>query len=1196
MDESPPVPIKYSQTIRFAGLDEEVCQVVSCSDVTLIPSAGTHESGSSKLKFNNVVDFCWDMQFYTGQLLAVHVTNNYLAYGIQAVSKNNGAVRVMNRKNNVRALLKGMQGMVQDIAFAHIPHQVVLASVDDFGNLFVHEVTDSEIGTLTCTLLLHVENTSNSMSPRASHRVIWCPYIPEEDSDTLLQNNVAKLLVLIHGSRAELWNVGMVNRKHGVGPLHPDEVEEGFLEINEHEQDIVDASFSPDGTALATASLDGYVKFFQVYMHNENTPRCLHQWQPHGGKPLASLFFLDNHKTHIPDAQFWKFAVTGAESNSELKIWSCESWSCLQTIRFSPDMGGTGVTMKAGLDLAAGFLLLTDMFRKVLYVMQIQKEDSTAYVSSVIEFLLPCSMLSFGVVDASIRKFKSCESFSLEDVCEDGVDDPDCVDAVVVTLYLVQPKSLQDCHIVYQVAQQNADNQLLGSLSQASLIDLSIPDTRGESNHLNGDLPANHLPDALQPANRNAQQQQHLNLMTPDAFSSPAKKDSPADHRSPKGLINSDSSPHISRHSSSPSFHSDASAHISRLPPSPNLIMTTATPIEDVLALTGTQTEVNQPQSSSELREVTGFQREGCASGGSSPSREVQEILSLNQNFYSSNKDLSEDCVVKQDVVQPNPEPVDNHQHEHLLKEKDIGMKPAGPQTDGWPQIPLILANEVCKSVSTEENSVVWKSLGLPEDGALAGGDIDRFHGLLKSNQNLETSFSDVQNQLTFLISIVQDQHAHIKSLQEDVKGLQMSMEQTPDTASRLEVMLSAHLGTALTQQQERNTELVTKLLVSKDDKERKRQEALMSHISQAVGNLVAAKLDEIVVSEMNDNILPTVRSIMDPLKHELHAELTQKLTSTDHLLKENIAKLVHSKSVMDVLSDSMVTALRPAMHGAYKDIFSALVVPSFEKTCQNMFHQINDTFTRGTKEFMQTLEAHIEKQCSQQEKAQDIVNELQTFATSLNSNNERLTSVLQNEVQSQIQKGLLTIQENLSSALLKTVKENMTQGFRTQQAAIEDRVITAVRSRAVTPAPHIIDTQLQQAHILQLIAQGQINTAFQQALSASDLALVVFVCEKVNPQQVFNQSPCPLQQPVLLSLIQQLSADMSNQTEIKFKYLEEAVMNLDKTNHVTREHMPTVLKNLVRQLTTYITNNPNNKITRSMKMLSMATQSLLNE
>lgn len=36
--------------------------------------------------------------------------------------------------------------------------------------------------------------------------------------------------------------------------------------------------------------------------------------------------------------------------------------------------------------------------------------------------------------------------------------------------------------------------------------------------------------------------------------------------------------------------------------------------------------------------------------------------------------------------------------------------------------------------------------------------------------------------------------------------------------------------------------------------------------------------------------------STVEPLKHQLHIEMTQKLTSTDHLLKENIAKLVHSK------------------------------------------------------------------------------------------------------------------------------------------------------------------------------------------------------------------------------------------------------------------------------------------------------------
>jgi enhancer of mRNA-decapping protein 4 len=63
----------------------------------------------------------------------------------------------------------------------------------------------------------------------------------------------------------------------------------------------------------------------------------------------------------------------------------------------------------------------------------------------------------------------------------------------------------------------------------------------------------------------------------------------------------------------------------------------------------------------------------------------------------------------------------------------------------------------------------------------------------------------------------------------------------------------------------------------------------------------------------------------------------------------------------------------------------------------------------------------------------------------------------------------------------------------------------------------------------------------------------------------------------------------------VHFRYLEEAVMNLDASNPLTREHMPGVLNNLQRQLTAYIASNPNNKITRSMKMLNMATQSLLN-
>jgi enhancer of mRNA-decapping protein 4 len=72
-----------------------------------------------------------------------------------------------------------------------------------------------------------------------------------------------------------------------------------------------------------------------------------------------------------------------------------------------------------------------------------------------------------------------------------------------------------------------------------------------------------------------------------------------------------------------------------------------------------------------------------------------------------------------------------------------------------------------------------------------------------------------------------------------------------------------------------------------------------------------------------------------------------------------------------------------------------------------------------------------------------------------------------------------------------ETIKEHIAKGFRGQQDVIQNSVITAVRSRAVTPAPHIVDSHVQQIQIEQLIGQGQINSAFQQVKSSAALVLL---------------------------------------------------------------------------------------------------------
>ena len=68
--------------------------------------------------------------------------------------------------------------------------------------------------------------------------------------------------------------------------------------------------------------------------------------------------------------QFWKFAITGCDDNQELKLWSCESWECLQTLTFSspanlPSNFQADPCIRVALDLTANYMLCSDIRRKV---------------------------------------------------------------------------------------------------------------------------------------------------------------------------------------------------------------------------------------------------------------------------------------------------------------------------------------------------------------------------------------------------------------------------------------------------------------------------------------------------------------------------------------------------------------------------------------------------------------------------------------------------------------------------------------------------------------------------------------------------------------------------------------------------------------------------------------------------------------
>ena len=74
------------------------------------------------------------------------------------------------------------------------------------------------------------------------------------------------------------------------------------------------------------------------------------------------------------------------------------------------------------------------------------------------------------------------------------------------------------------------------------------------------------------------------------------------------------------------------------------------------------------------------------------------------------------------------------------------------------------------------------------------------------------------------------------------------------------------------------------------------------------------------------------------------------------------------------------------------------------------------------------------------------------------------------------------------------------------------------------------------QRQIDQYLLEYDYSKAFENALNAEELAFVLYVCQRVDSEELFSKKDCCLSQPIILSLIQQLSVDLTEQTELKVK------------------------------------------------------------
>uniref|UniRef100_A0A8C2WI47 Enhancer of mRNA-decapping protein 4 n=1 Tax=Cyclopterus lumpus TaxID=8103 RepID=A0A8C2WI47_CYCLU len=1244
------------QIICLSGDDGSTCIPITSNNVEIVASQDTSINskarGSNKVKIQPVAKYDWEHKYYYGRLIAV--SNSFLAYAIRGAN-NHAMIRVLSVSFTERSLLKGFTGAVTDLAFAHLDSSL-LGCVDEAGNLMVWQLTC--IGSkILDQMVVHIRRPEDS--PLNSHRrLIWCPFIQDEEN----QDDTSQTLALLHEDLAEVWDLEILRANHSSWPVDEADVKEGLIQINGHTQRVSEGALSPDGTVLATASHDGYIKFWQIYIEGvQDKPRCLHELRPHGGRPLSCLLFCDNHKRQDPEVPFWRFLITGADQNQELKMWCTVSWTCLQTIRFSPDLFNSSVlpSLKASLDLASEFLVLTDVQRKVLYVMELRQDldKGKASFTAVSEFLLTHPVLSFGVRDVAHCRLRHTEVLPAEEESEimtTGVH----VHSQTHTKNFFHDSFDRSLGFSDHLTDQSSDKES-GSGSQTDL--RKIPSLPATTDFLS-----------------NSGASSGTKLMTPDAFMTPStsqqqQQQSDTLYQQPESWVCCASAwtgePTGKTHSltstsllilymewcffggfcffnRSPLLHPQAlaspsgplaldSPQVLDSPLLPPLASPTRARSPDVISSASTAMSQDMPEiasqtlqlqrglvSSLEPLPLSALQTDSMASAASalhlltSPRTANNSLMPLELGGADG---LVGGAVESEPRLSHTPSLLEN-----ALSQENPGA--GGGSSDGsightpWPAAPDITRetrNSLCPLCCSSREESKDRHLGSPyhrrsyhlahndsqDAGAEQSDPDDELASLASSSGNCGSRSSHRLPVKDWKTSPRASPKMNAEVQDELLMLLRSQQRELTDLRGQIEAMQStimAQVEHVLTNHQEQEQRRLERVLAESQNHQQQLQEQLGQQLSNTLSSVLTNRMDKVLREEMKKTVPSAISKSLEPVTGQLSNTIAAKLTAVEITLKDNVSKVVKSKNTTDAIGRAAAEAMQGPIQAAYKDAFQGIVLPVFERGCQSMFQQINDSFKQGTQEYIQQLESHMKNRKQREQETRDpVIGQLQQTIESFQSSTDQLTNNItanvRAEVQHQIQMMVGNLQESILSHVQRIVKGEVTLAMKEQQVVVTSSIMQAMRSAASTPVPTAhLDYQTQQANILQLLQQGQLNQAFQQALSATDLNLVLYVCETIDSQQVFGQHPCPLSQPVLLSLIQQLSSNLTTRSELKISYLEDAVMNLDHGDPLTRDHMSSVLAQVRPKLFAFLQQDPHSPLSKRARRLMMMLQGLV--
>lgn len=182
-------------------------------------------------------------------------------------------------------------------------------------------------------------------------------------------------------------------------------------------------------------------------------------------------------------------------------------------------------------------------------------------------------------------------------------------------------------------------------------------------------------------------------------------------------------------------------------------------------------------------------------------------------------------------------------------------------------------------------------------------------------------------------------------------------------------------------------------------------------------------------------------------------------------------------------------------------------------------------------------------------------------------------TRQMMEQISSSIETNLDLNQKNDESAMkmMETMSTRMDAMGKTIEVLLKAVATLASQQNSRSAAESIATTSNEDElkRVDQLIQSQDYEAAFTKALSASKPELAVYACKLSDLSTVIEGDTPLLSQPIMLCLMQQLGADLSQNEDLNMKiaWLQSVAVTLDPNNESIKKHVKGVCQQLVSNL-----------------------------